>query len=109
MILFDVASEREHCIADFFRNVAGNERHLIGLQVVTMGRRALEAAREWALGRAGRIGCRYGRAVKAVLQSSHRVSCSLTGSGCQYLVQPRFLPSPKSCRNRDRGVEIQSG
>src|SRR5690349_17668480 len=35
------------CIADFFRDVASNERDVIGLQVVTMGRRASEAAREW--------------------------------------------------------------
>src|SRR5690348_8040783 len=35
------------CIADFFRDAASNERDVIGLQVVTMGRRASEAAREW--------------------------------------------------------------
>jgi 5-methyltetrahydrofolate--homocysteine methyltransferase len=35
------------CIADFFRDVADNERDVIGLQVVTMGPRASEAAREW--------------------------------------------------------------
>jgi 5-methyltetrahydrofolate--homocysteine methyltransferase len=35
------------CIADFFRDVGAGERDLIGLQVVTMGRRASEAAREW--------------------------------------------------------------
>jgi 5-methyltetrahydrofolate--homocysteine methyltransferase len=35
------------CIADFFRDLASNERDVIGLQVVTMGRRASEAAREW--------------------------------------------------------------
>jgi 5-methyltetrahydrofolate--homocysteine methyltransferase len=35
------------CVADFFRDVATNERDVIGLQVVTMGRRASEAAREW--------------------------------------------------------------
>jgi 5-methyltetrahydrofolate--homocysteine methyltransferase len=35
------------CIADFFRDVAGGERDVIGLQVVTMGARASEAAREW--------------------------------------------------------------
>ncbi len=35
------------CIADFFRDVASNERDVIGLQVVTMGQRASEAAREW--------------------------------------------------------------
>jgi 5-methyltetrahydrofolate--homocysteine methyltransferase len=34
------------CIADFFRDVAENARDVIGLQVVTMGRRASEAARE---------------------------------------------------------------
>ena len=35
------------CIADFFRDVDAGERDVIGLQVVTMGRRASEAAREW--------------------------------------------------------------
>jgi 5-methyltetrahydrofolate--homocysteine methyltransferase len=35
------------CIADFFRDVDDGERDVIGLQVVTMGRRASEAAREW--------------------------------------------------------------
>jgi 5-methyltetrahydrofolate--homocysteine methyltransferase len=35
------------CIADFFRDVGAGERDVIGLQVVTMGRRASEAAREW--------------------------------------------------------------
>src|SRR5207237_7101489 len=35
------------CIADFFRDVAEVRRDVIGLQVVTMGRRASEAAREW--------------------------------------------------------------
>jgi 5-methyltetrahydrofolate--homocysteine methyltransferase len=35
------------CIADFFRDVDDGERDVIGLQVVTMGRHASEAAREW--------------------------------------------------------------
>jgi 5-methyltetrahydrofolate--homocysteine methyltransferase len=35
------------CIADFFRDVSESERDVIGLQVVTMGRRASDAAREW--------------------------------------------------------------
>jgi 5-methyltetrahydrofolate--homocysteine methyltransferase len=36
------------CIADFFRDVGDDgERDVIGLQVVTMGSRASEAAREW--------------------------------------------------------------
>jgi 5-methyltetrahydrofolate--homocysteine methyltransferase len=35
------------CIADFFRDVASIERDVIALQVVTMGRRVSEAAREW--------------------------------------------------------------
>jgi len=61
VILFDADGERELtrfsfprqnkegglCIADFFRDVADNERDVIALQVVTMGRRASEAAREW--------------------------------------------------------------
>jgi 5-methyltetrahydrofolate--homocysteine methyltransferase len=61
VILYDTDEERELtrfsfprqnkdgglCIADFFRDVANNERDVIALQVVTMGRRASEAAREW--------------------------------------------------------------
>jgi 5-methyltetrahydrofolate--homocysteine methyltransferase len=61
VILFDTDGERELarfsfprqnkdgglCIADFFRDVADGPRDVIGLQVVTMGRRASEAAREW--------------------------------------------------------------
>jgi 5-methyltetrahydrofolate--homocysteine methyltransferase len=35
------------CIADFFRDASEDERDVIGLQVVTMGRRASEVAREW--------------------------------------------------------------
>src|SRR5712691_11131178 len=35
------------CIADFLRDVDDPERDVIGLQVVTMGARASEAAREW--------------------------------------------------------------
>jgi 5-methyltetrahydrofolate--homocysteine methyltransferase len=35
------------CIADFFRDVSEGVRDVIGLQVVTMGRRASEVAREW--------------------------------------------------------------
>jgi 5-methyltetrahydrofolate--homocysteine methyltransferase len=35
------------CIADFFRDVDDPERDVIGLQVVTMGRRASDAARQW--------------------------------------------------------------
>ena len=35
------------CVADFFRDVVRNKRDVIALQVVTMGRRASEAAREW--------------------------------------------------------------
>ncbi|MFL5266280.1 MAG: methionine synthase [Stellaceae bacterium] len=61
LILFDTDGARELtrfsfprqnkegglCVADFFRDVASNERDVIALQVVTMGRRASEAAREW--------------------------------------------------------------
>jgi len=61
VLLFDEAGTREVarfdfprqnkdgglCIADFFRDVNDPERDVIGLQVVTMGRRASEAAREW--------------------------------------------------------------
>ncbi|MBV8534052.1 MAG: methionine synthase, partial [Alphaproteobacteria bacterium] len=35
------------CIADFFRDKTANEFDVIGLQVVTMGARASEVAREW--------------------------------------------------------------
>jgi 5-methyltetrahydrofolate--homocysteine methyltransferase len=35
------------CIADFFRDIDDPARDVIGLQVVTMGSRASEAAREW--------------------------------------------------------------
>src|SRR5712672_910279 len=35
------------CIADFFRDVDDGQRDVIGLQVVTMGASASEAAREW--------------------------------------------------------------
>jgi 5-methyltetrahydrofolate--homocysteine methyltransferase len=35
------------CIADFFRDVSEGTRDVIGLQVVTMGSRASEIAREW--------------------------------------------------------------
>ncbi len=35
------------CIADFFRDKSANERDVIGLQVVTMGQRASDVAREW--------------------------------------------------------------
>jgi 5-methyltetrahydrofolate--homocysteine methyltransferase len=61
VILFDESGERELtrfsfprqnkegglCIADFFRDVSDNERDVIGLQVVTVGQRASEVAREW--------------------------------------------------------------
>jgi 5-methyltetrahydrofolate--homocysteine methyltransferase len=61
VVLFDEAGRRELarfefprqnkegglCIADFFRDIDDPERDVIGLQVVTMGRRASEAAREW--------------------------------------------------------------
>src|SRR5712664_3432743 len=35
------------CIADFFRDIGDGERDVIGLQVVTMGQRSSEVAREW--------------------------------------------------------------
>jgi 5-methyltetrahydrofolate--homocysteine methyltransferase len=35
------------CIADFFRDITANERDVVGLQVVTMGRGASEVARQW--------------------------------------------------------------
>ena len=39
--------EDGECIADFFRDVDDAERDVIGLQVVTVGQRASEIAREW--------------------------------------------------------------
>jgi 5-methyltetrahydrofolate--homocysteine methyltransferase len=61
VILFDEAGRREVarfsfprqnrddglCIADFLRDVDDGERDVIGLQVVTMGARASEVARQW--------------------------------------------------------------
>ncbi len=61
VILFDGDSDRELtrfdfprqnregglCIADFFRDVDSGVRDVIGLQVVTMGSRASEVARDW--------------------------------------------------------------
>jgi 5-methyltetrahydrofolate--homocysteine methyltransferase len=35
------------CIADFLRDVSSGERDVIGLQVVTIGQRASDVAREW--------------------------------------------------------------
>jgi len=35
------------CIADFFRDIDAGERDVVGLQVVTMGSRASEVARQW--------------------------------------------------------------
>jgi 5-methyltetrahydrofolate--homocysteine methyltransferase len=39
--------EDGECIADFFRDVDDAERDVIGLQVVTVGQRASEVARQW--------------------------------------------------------------
>ncbi|HVE20812.1 MAG TPA: methionine synthase [Acidocella sp.] len=39
--------EDGECIADFFRDVDDSERDVIGLQVVTVGSRASDVAREW--------------------------------------------------------------
>jgi 5-methyltetrahydrofolate--homocysteine methyltransferase len=41
------AREGGLCIADFFRDVSEGERDVIGLQVVTVGQRASDVAREW--------------------------------------------------------------
>jgi 5-methyltetrahydrofolate--homocysteine methyltransferase len=41
------AKEGGLCIADFFRDIGDSERDVIGLQVVTVGHRASEVAREW--------------------------------------------------------------
>ncbi|MBL8839345.1 MAG: methionine synthase [Alphaproteobacteria bacterium] len=41
------AREGGLCIADFFRDKSANERDVIGLQVVTMGQRASDIARDW--------------------------------------------------------------
>jgi len=61
LILFDEDGERELCrfslprqakkdglcIADFVRDIDDDERDVIGLQVVTVGQRASEVARDW--------------------------------------------------------------
>jgi 5-methyltetrahydrofolate--homocysteine methyltransferase len=61
VILFDADGQRELtrfsfprqnkegglCIADFFRDVSDAQRDVIGLQVVTVGHKASETAREW--------------------------------------------------------------
>jgi len=61
LILFDESGDNELCrftlprqkkqqglcIADFVRDLSSNERDVIGLQVVTMGQKASEVAREW--------------------------------------------------------------
>jgi 5-methyltetrahydrofolate--homocysteine methyltransferase len=39
--------EDGECIADFFRDVDDGERDVIGLQVVTVGQKASDVAREW--------------------------------------------------------------
>ena len=41
------AREGGLCIADFFRRAESGERDVIGLQVVTVGQRASEVARQW--------------------------------------------------------------
>jgi 5-methyltetrahydrofolate--homocysteine methyltransferase len=41
------AREGGLCIADFFRRIDAGERDVIGLQVVTVGQRASEVARQW--------------------------------------------------------------
>ncbi|CAA7615596.1 methionine synthase [Magnetospirillum sp. SS-4] len=41
------AKEGGLCIADFFRPVSDSQRDVIGLQVVTMGKRATEVAQDW--------------------------------------------------------------
>ena len=41
------AKDNGECIADFFRDVDDAERDVIGLQVVTVGQKASEVAREW--------------------------------------------------------------
>jgi 5-methyltetrahydrofolate--homocysteine methyltransferase len=41
------AKEEGLCIADFFRDVSDNTRDVIALQVVTVGPRASEVARQW--------------------------------------------------------------
>jgi 5-methyltetrahydrofolate--homocysteine methyltransferase len=40
-------SEGGLCIADFVRDVSSGERDVIGLQVVTVGRKASDVARQW--------------------------------------------------------------
>ena len=41
------AKEGGLCVADFLRDVGEGQRDVLGLQVVTVGQRASEVAREW--------------------------------------------------------------
>ena len=41
------AREDGECVADFFRDVDSGERDVVGFQVVTMGHKASETARQW--------------------------------------------------------------
>jgi 5-methyltetrahydrofolate--homocysteine methyltransferase len=41
------ARENGECIADFFRDIESGERDVVAFQVVTMGPKASEIAREW--------------------------------------------------------------
>jgi 5-methyltetrahydrofolate--homocysteine methyltransferase len=41
------ARENGECIADFFRDIDGAERDVVAFQVVTMGPKASDTAREW--------------------------------------------------------------
>ena len=41
------AKEDGECIADFFRDITDPQRDIIGLQIVTMGQRPSDVAREW--------------------------------------------------------------
>ncbi|MDR3517020.1 MAG: methionine synthase [Azospirillaceae bacterium] len=41
------ARDDGECVADFFRDIDGPERDVIGLQVVTMGSKASDVARDW--------------------------------------------------------------
>jgi 5-methyltetrahydrofolate--homocysteine methyltransferase len=43
----ETGEDHGRCIADFFRDAEDGERDVIGLQVVTMGQRASDVARDW--------------------------------------------------------------
>ncbi len=72
------AKEGGLCVADFLRDVGEGQRDVLGLQVVTVGQRASEVAREWfaaeplpGLCAAARAGRRAGRGAGGVCPRPH--------------------------------------